>query len=216
MNSTLSEEIHEKKQHIINVAEQLFAENGFDGTSVRDIAHQAKVNIAMISYYFGSKEKLLESIIEKKYNFSKYILENLITNNELTPIEKIESLIQTFVKHAFKQQHFHKIMVREQIKGEHSQVNHLLNEFKSKNQSLVKKLIEEGQQKKIFRANIEVQFMLSTMFGTIHHLIAAQNFYYEENRYKFTTQQELEDNLQIKIIKHLQSIINYFLTNESA
>lgn len=216
MNSELTEEIHEKKQHIINVAEQLFAENGFDGTSVRDIAQKAKVNIAMISYYFGSKEKLLESIIEKKYNFSKNILDSLISNSSLSPTEKMNSMIQTFVKHAFKQQHFHKIMVREQIKGEHSQVNHLLNEFKSKNQSLVKKLIEEGQQKKVFRSNIEVQFMISTMFGTIHHLIAAQNFYYEENRNKFSTQEELEDNLQLKIIHHLQSIIKYFLTNESA
>ena len=43
-------ELNEKKIQIIEIAERLFAERGFDGTSVRDIAHEAGVNIAMISY----------------------------------------------------------------------------------------------------------------------------------------------------------------------
>jgi len=55
----------DKRAHILTVAEQLFAEQGFDGTSVRDIAQGANVNLAMISYYFGSKEKLLEALIEE-------------------------------------------------------------------------------------------------------------------------------------------------------
>ncbi|HNO01068.1 MAG TPA: TetR family transcriptional regulator, partial [Chitinophagaceae bacterium] len=40
-------------------AEKLFAEKGYNGTSVRDIAEKAGINLAMVSYYFGSKEKLL-------------------------------------------------------------------------------------------------------------------------------------------------------------
>ena len=54
--------INEKQLKILQVTERLFSEHGFDGTSVRTIAKQAQVNIAMISYYFGSKEKLLESL----------------------------------------------------------------------------------------------------------------------------------------------------------
>ncbi len=50
-------EYNEKQLQILEVAEKLFAANGFDGTSIRDIASEAEVNIAMISYYFGSKEK---------------------------------------------------------------------------------------------------------------------------------------------------------------
>ena len=52
---------NDKQIEILNVAERLFAEEGFDGTSVRDIAKNANVNVAMISYYFGSKEKLLDT-----------------------------------------------------------------------------------------------------------------------------------------------------------
>ena len=48
--------LSEKQLHILLVAEELFALHGFDGTSVRDIAEKAGVNLAMISYYFQSKE----------------------------------------------------------------------------------------------------------------------------------------------------------------
>ena len=55
-------EYSEKQVQIMEAAEKLFAEKGFNGTSVRDIAETADVNLAMISYYFGSKDKLLEAM----------------------------------------------------------------------------------------------------------------------------------------------------------
>ena len=59
---TIIMEFNEKQIEIIETAEQLCAHKGVDGTSVRDIADEAGVNVAMISYYFGSKEKLLEAL----------------------------------------------------------------------------------------------------------------------------------------------------------
>ena len=59
-------EFNDKQIQILEVAETLFAEKGFDGTSIRDISKEAKINIAMVSYYFGSKERLLEALILHK------------------------------------------------------------------------------------------------------------------------------------------------------
>ncbi len=53
-----------KEENILFCAEKLFAEKGFEGTSTREISKEANVNISMISYYFGSKEKLLQRIFE--------------------------------------------------------------------------------------------------------------------------------------------------------
>lgn len=49
-------DFNDKQIEILLVAEKLFSEHGFDGTSIRDIAKEANINIAMISYYFGSKK----------------------------------------------------------------------------------------------------------------------------------------------------------------
>ena len=45
--------LNDKKEHIINAAIPLFAEKGFEGCSIRDLAARADVNVSMINYYFG-------------------------------------------------------------------------------------------------------------------------------------------------------------------
>ena len=68
-----------------------FAEEGFDGTSVRDIAKKANVNIAMISYYFGSKEKMLEALILNRISDMRLQLESLYNEN-IPPFEKVDKI----------------------------------------------------------------------------------------------------------------------------
>lgn len=55
---------HETKKKIIDVARKIFSENGFEGTSIRELAKQAEVNVAAINYHFGSKEQLFFFIIQ--------------------------------------------------------------------------------------------------------------------------------------------------------
>ncbi len=50
------------KSKILNVAQDLFAEKGFDGASIRDIAQRADVNIAAVNYHFKNKENLYWSV----------------------------------------------------------------------------------------------------------------------------------------------------------
>jgi AcrR family transcriptional regulator len=95
-NVILKTEFNEKQIQILQVAETLFAEKGFDGTSIRDIAKEAKINIAMISYYFGSKEQLLESLIIYRATDIKLQLDILILE-DLNPIEKINKLIELYI-----------------------------------------------------------------------------------------------------------------------
>ena len=53
------------KQRILEAAEQIFAEVGFDGARVDDIALRAGVNKALIYYYFESKDAILDELFEK-------------------------------------------------------------------------------------------------------------------------------------------------------
>src|SRR4030095_4095794 len=85
--SSLHMEYNEKQVQIMETAEILFAEKGFNGTSVRDIAEKASVNLAMISYYFGSKDKLLEALFSFRGESIKLKLESMIENKELGSME---------------------------------------------------------------------------------------------------------------------------------
>jgi len=54
------------KDRILDVAEALFADHGFAATSLRDITHDAGVNIAAVNYHFGSKDSLLAAVLERR------------------------------------------------------------------------------------------------------------------------------------------------------
>lgn len=54
------------RARILDVAEDLFAEQGFDRVSVRDITRRARVNLAAINYHFGGKEDLIAAVFERR------------------------------------------------------------------------------------------------------------------------------------------------------
>jgi AcrR family transcriptional regulator len=54
------------KQRILDTAERLFGEHGYDATSLRQIIAEAGVNLAAIHYHFGSKQELLDELILRK------------------------------------------------------------------------------------------------------------------------------------------------------
>ncbi len=56
-----------RRDRILDAAEDAFAEQGFEGTSLRDIVLRAKVNLATVYYYFGSKQGLMEAVLKRQF-----------------------------------------------------------------------------------------------------------------------------------------------------
>jgi len=63
----LTVKVNTTKQKVIDEATWLFYQKGFHGTSVRDISERANVNVSLISYYFKSKQGLLEYAVINYY-----------------------------------------------------------------------------------------------------------------------------------------------------
>ncbi len=54
------------KDRILDAAEKLFAERGFDGTSLRAVTEEAEANLAAVSYHFGGKLRLFQAVFERR------------------------------------------------------------------------------------------------------------------------------------------------------
>ncbi len=54
------------RNKIMDAGERLFAQNGYDRTSLREITSRAGANLAAVNYHFGSKEKLFEAILQRR------------------------------------------------------------------------------------------------------------------------------------------------------
>src|SRR5476649_1450399 len=57
----------ETREHILNSAGRIFAQNGFHATTVRQITREAGVNLAAVNYHFRDKQELYLSVLKRAY-----------------------------------------------------------------------------------------------------------------------------------------------------
>ena len=57
---------HETRTRILDAAEELFMQHGFEGTSMRQLTSKAGVNLAAVNYHFGSKDALIEAVFRRR------------------------------------------------------------------------------------------------------------------------------------------------------
>jgi len=205
----------DKQIQIIQATEKLFAEKGYEGASVRDIAQNAGMNVAMVSYYFGSKEKLLEAIFSYRISLSKHQLENLLDDKQLTSTQKIEQLIDNYVDKILLNPHFHRISIQTSRAREMKDITQLIHENKLQNLALVKKIVHEGQRNKEFVKGVDVPMLMVTMLGTTYFMINNVAFYRIMNKMEDHTEEEVNQHLRKKLTTHLKNIFKSVLIHES-
>ncbi|TDO71418.1 TetR family transcriptional regulator [Flavobacterium chryseum] len=212
-NNTMSNiELNDKKIQILEVAQRLFSEKGFEGTSIRDISKEAKINIAMVSYYFGSKEMLLEALILYKTSDLKLQLENLLQEN-LEPIEKVNKLIEIYInkiscnKGIFRVLHFE----LNSKKREKSMI--AFTELKKGNLRSVESIITQGQSQGVFRKDIIIPLLTPTIIGTYFHFHMNKPFF--EELLNLNTEEMYNNYIKTSLTKHIQQTIKALLVYEN-
>lgn len=200
----------DKHVHILEVAEDLFADKGFDGTSVRDIAGQAGVNLAMISYYFGSKEKLMASLVEYRANYTKGVLEELNKDENLSPWEKIDKLVDLYVDKILNNYRFHCIMTSHLPTIQSSEIKEMITDIKARNYEEVKKIIQEGQRKKVFR-KVDIELTVGSVMGTITHVTLSKSLYCRILNIDNNEEESYRKKMIPKIKTHLKQLLRAHL-----
>jgi AcrR family transcriptional regulator len=160
------------REALLKTAARLFAEHGFEAVSTRMLAKEAAVNIAMIAYYFGSKEKLFEAIIDERLPKTREMLQ-VFLESDLQPWDKFCAVIDAHIERIFENSAFTKLIYRElslQQRPAHSE--RILTGIMG-NWEIMTKIIEEGQQKGVFRPDIDIPMTLATTFGSIVQMVNA-------------------------------------------
>ncbi len=201
----------EKQIQILKVAETLFAEKGFDGTSIRDISRGAKINIAMISYYFGSKERLLESLLLYSTSDLKSQLDHLI-HEELAPLDKINKLIALYINRINTNKGIYRILHFEFSSEKRAKSLASFSELKKGNLKTLETIIEEGQKKGVFRKDVIVPLLTPTILGTFFHFQMNKSFF--EEVLQLNTPTAFDNYVSTHLTNHIQQTIKALLIHE--
>ena len=200
----------DKREHIITHALALFAERGFEGTSIRDIASRADVNVAMINYYFGSKDKLFEALVELRAGYMKGLLEELVHDNSKTDIEKIDVIIESYVNRLLSNTSFHRVLHQELLTQQRERLSEQIVGIFVKNSRNMKTIIESGIRRKSFR-KVDPELTMSSIIGTITQVVLSRTMCNsllgkEENFDPYN-----DEHFRKRVIKHLKQMIHAHL-----
>jgi len=205
-------EYNDKQLDILQAAEKLFADEGFDGASIRHIAKDANVNIAMISYYFGSKEKLLEALIVERASGMRMQLES-ISNDNLHPVEKVDRLVDLYISRIIKNKCMYQIMNFELSTKKRIMSMEGFMEVKRENAEIFRKIIQEGQDQGLFKKDVNVTLIPPTILGTLVHFTS--NKLYFEQTLGLETEEAFESYIDNELTLHIKQTIKALLAHEN-
>ena len=129
---------------ILLAASKVFTEKGFSGTRTRDIAEEAGINLALLNYYFRTKEKLFEQVMKVKIVLLFGQIIPIVTNEKTTLEEKIELASLKYFEILSKNPNL-PIFVLSEIQKKTSDVKSILPFEKVLNNSFLIKQIKERQ-----------------------------------------------------------------------
>lgn len=87
----------DRKGAILLAAEKLFAEHGYDAVSIRRIADEAGVPLALVGYYYGPKHELFEAVFASWQHTIEARLQGLRDAQEAPASERLQHIIEAFV-----------------------------------------------------------------------------------------------------------------------
>ncbi|GGZ18347.1 TetR family transcriptional regulator [Echinicola pacifica] len=203
-------ELNEKKIKIMEVAEKLFAEHGFSGTSVREIAKRADVNVAMISYYFDSKDKLLESIFLYRGDYLQSKIEDLLQDESLSSWKKLEWVTDEYVRKFISNQHLHRIISRENGMIHNGYIRNFIIQRRHQHYMILRGFVEQGQEKGEMKAGVDTLMLYTTLQSLTQHLVLNADFMqtviFSETK-RDPSFQELQDRTQQYLKVSMRAIL---------
>lgn len=201
------------KEVIVSCAFDILCDNGYDRTSVREIAKAAGVNVAMINYYFGGKEGLFEAVIQNRFNYLRNIFTEMARDQSQSAIERIDSIIDYIIERKFSNPKFHYLLHNELALKHRPELSDKISEYIMLNISPVKKIILQGIRSGEFE-KVDVELTVATIIGTTHYLLISDTLCQKilGKDSSFTP----FDNKAFKkrVNKHLKALVRSYLLKE--
>ncbi|MCM0759580.1 MULTISPECIES: TetR/AcrR family transcriptional regulator [Sporomusa] len=153
-----------KMDEILDVAEPLFAANGYRKTTIRDIAKALGGAQGLLYYYFKSKEEILEALINRQIAHFWADISTMASSADMLPPRKIEFVVHTF----FRTAHYKDGLFLDFLHDEKHL--HIKNKIFQQAALLLKpsllRIIEEGVRKQYFAIThlpVALTFIMSIM-----------------------------------------------------
>jgi len=160
------------KAKILRESRTLFSKQGYDATTVDDIAKESKVNKALIYYYFKNKSGLYNEVMSGLFD-SIYEEVTQAGENSKTIVEELEIFVKSYANYAYKNPYFPALLLRE-LSDSGAHVPEMMFASMRRLFLLLSDILERGREEKVFKESISmvVHFMI---IGSINLMITTES-----------------------------------------
>ena len=183
----------DKEKDILEAAIKVFAEQGYYQAKIAKIAEVAGIAAGSVYLYFRNKENILDRIFQDVWQKLLAEFQQLDTNNDLTPLDKLEGMIDLIFTQFMANRSLATVFVNEQHL---SLQNGLSNHGKcyEKFLTLSGKILKEGIDSGEFNPNLDIHIYPFYVFGGLRYLIHK----WAKNPKQFPLE-EIKENVKITI-----------------
>ncbi|WP_051317081.1 forespore capture DNA-binding protein RefZ [Ectobacillus panaciterrae] len=177
------------KQKIIDAAVFLFNTQGYNGTSVRDIAKKANVNAANISYYFSGKQGLLEHLVTDFLEGYIGILERAFEMQAiLSPKEMLLMVVRDILRYQSENRHLTRFFYRE-ISLDSMLIREIMTTYFMREkyyfQTIIQNGIEQGEFRKVLfsvfmsqlKGMLSVPYLYPQYISEVLHVFPSEEYF---------------------------------------
>lgn len=188
------------KEKILRYAEILFIENGYSNTTMRDISRVAKVNVALINYYFSSKEELYKELISAKIKPKIEMLKKISESNNISPMDKFSKIFETYEVFYEKNKNLPPLIAREIVSN--TDISKWFHKnIIAKELKLIKKVFEEAQKSGIITDKFDPITIMYFCMGSMIFLLAGTDIVHKTLGKEFTSRGSIKE--KIESVKYL-------------
>ena len=159
--------VAEKRKRILEAAIRVFAEHGYHGSRVGDIAEDAGVAHGLLYHYFASKEDVLRTIFVE--NWGQLIARFRVVELSNEPAgEKLEGIAKILLRTWRNDPALVTVMVREVARSHQLQdrVDEVREAF-----AIVQRIVEEGQVAGVFRRDVDARLASWLFYGGLEEVL---------------------------------------------
>jgi TetR/AcrR family transcriptional regulator len=204
----------DKKDHILDVAEKIFSDQGYDGASTRTISGEAGVNMAMLNYYFGSKEGLFLAIFNRKISSFRDILHDLGNDESMTSWQKVEAYIDLYAERVVNNNCFQKMLYQEMAMNRRNELSESLTTILLQNVVEFNSILKEGVQRGEFKEDIDYEMIAATIYGTKNFIINTPLMTSSMLGYDIQDEKNLEEKFKPRIKAYLHALLKAYLVKK--
>jgi len=204
----------DKKDHILDVAEKVFADLGYDGASTRTISGEAVVNMAMLNYYFGSKEGLFLAVFERKINSFRTLLQNINSDGSMNAWDKLDKCVDNYVERIIANNCFQKLINREVSMNKRGDLTDKIIEILMVNVYEVKRIMEEGVNSGLFHTDADIALVIATLFGTKNYIVNMPQLSSLILGHDIRDEKFMENELKPRVKTYMKRLLKAYLVKE--